>query len=174
MTGLDAERDSILSVASVITDYDLNFIEKEGFNAIVYHDKKTLDNMNEWCKYTHGLSGLTAQCLSSKWSAAEVAQGLLAYVQTHVQEPRTALLAGNSVHADKAFLSKQPYSPILQHLHYRVLDVSAIKEAARRWAPEEILKKTPPKRGLHEARADILESLEEARFYRSLFSQLRP
>lgn len=169
MTGLDAEKDSIMSIACIITDCDLNIVEDEGFDAVIHHEKDELDRMNQWCKRTHGDSGLISQCISSTTSAEQAAQSLLDYVRSYVKEPRAALLAGNSVHADKAFLSRQPYSPVIQHLHHRILDVSAIKEAARRWATETILKKTPQKKGLHVARADIMESIAEARFYRSSF-----
>lgn len=81
------------------------------------------------------------------------------------------MLAGNTVHADKAFLVQEPYRKVIRHLHHRILDVSAIKEAARRWAPVEILKASPQKKGKHEAKADILESIEEARYYRRVFFQ---
>ncbi|KAI9663388.1 MAG: hypothetical protein M1831_002672 [Alyxoria varia] len=125
--------------------------------------------MGEWCQKQHGASGLAAACLSSSTTAEDAAQGLLKYVRQFVKDQSTGLLAGNSIHADAAFLRKSPFTSTLNHLHYRMLDVSAIKEAARRWASEDILRQAPTKKGLHDARADILESIEEARFYKTAF-----
>lgn len=86
-------------------------------------------------------------------------------------EPKRALLAGNSVHADKAFLSKGPYKKVIDHLSYRILDVSTLKEAAKRWSNLEVLVGVPKKKVLHEAKADILESIEEARYYKETIFQ---
>ncbi|RMJ27780.1 oligoribonuclease [Aspergillus sp. HF37] len=122
--------------------------------------------MSPWCIDTHGRTGLSAAVLQSTTTPSAAATALLGYVQTHVPERRTALLAGNSVHADKAFLARGPYAQVLEWLHYRVLDVSAIKEAARRWASDEVLDRVPPKKEVHLAKEDILESIEEMRFYR--------
>ena len=169
MTGLDRENDTIMSISCFITDADLNILDQNGFDAVIHHDKPTLDEMNEWCINTHGKSGLTAACISSSTTPGEVASNLLQYIQRLIPTPRRGLLAGNSVHCDKEFLSKPPYDRVLQHLHYRILDVSSIKEAVRRWAPEEFLGHVPSKKGLHQAREDILESIEEARFYRDAF-----
>ena len=169
MTGLDYENDSIMSIACFVTDYDLNLLESAGLEIFIHHSQERLDQMGDWCKAHHSKSGLSNACLESNTSAEEAATNLLNYVQRLVPDRRKALLAGNSVHADRMFLAKPPYKPVLQHLHHRLLDVSAIKEAARRWAPAEILKKGPQKAGKHEAKADILESIEEARFYRQAF-----
>lgn len=169
MTGLNPETDTIMSLAAFITDSNLNILDTTGYEAIIQHTQAQLSQMGEWCTSHHGASGLTAACLSSTTSAQEAATGLLTYIKKYVPEPRTALLAGNSVHADKAFLVKEPWGVVMEHLHYRILDVSSIKEAARRWAPKETLKRIPRKKMLHEARADILESIEEARFYREVF-----
>jgi len=169
MTGLDTENDTIMSLAAFVTDASMNLLDDNGYEAIVHHSQEQLDRMGEWCTRHHGQSGLTQACLDSSTTAEQAAQGLLAYIKTYVPERRTGLLSGNSVHADKAFLVQQPYKIVTDHLHYRILDVSSIKEAARRWAPKEILNKIPRKQMLHEARADILESIEEARFYRETF-----
>jgi oligoribonuclease len=169
MTGLDPETDTIMSLACFITDYDLNLLDEDGFEAVIHHSKEQLDRMGEWCTDHHGDSGLTQACLDSTTTADEAAQGLLKYIQEYVPKSRTALLAGNSVHADKSFLVKAPYDTAIDYLHYRILDVSSIKEAARRWAPVDTLKKIPRKKMLHEARADILESIAEAKFYRETF-----
>ncbi|KAF2202369.1 oligoribonuclease-like protein [Delitschia confertaspora ATCC 74209] len=169
MTGLDAENDTIMQIACFVTDADLNLLDENGFEVVVHHNKEVLDRMGEWCIKHHGDSGLTSACIASTVTPEQAAQNLLKYIQRYVPKSRKALLAGNSVHADKAFLIKYPYTVVTNHLHYRILDVSSIKEAARRWAPVDILKQTPKKQGLHEAREDILESIREAKFYREAF-----
>jgi oligoribonuclease len=169
MTGLDRERDTVMSIACFITDADLKLKDHEGFEVVVHHDTAAMDSMDDWCKRTHGKSGLSKACMESVYSAENAASMLLDYIKRYVPEPRTGLLAGNSVHCDKEFLSKGPYKHVLSHLHYRILDVSSIKEAARRWAPEPALKMVPGKKGLHQAREDILESIEEARYYQTAF-----
>ena len=187
MTGLDLDSDTIMSVACYVsssvaveddtfakkfkkvTDYELNVLDEEGFATVIHHEQKALNRMGDWCKQHHGSSGLSAECLASTTSAQDAASRLLEYIKKHVKEPRTALLAGNSVHADAAFLRKSPFDVVTRFLHYRILDISAIKEAARRWAPQDTLKHTPQKKGLHEARADVLESIDEARFYKQAF-----
>jgi oligoribonuclease len=169
MTGLDTNNDTIMSLAAFITDADLNILDEAGYEAVIHHDKEQLDLMGEWCTSHHGQSGLTQACIDSTTTAEQAAEGLLAYIKNYVPERRTGLLSGNSVHADKSFLVKQPYKIVTDHLHYRILDVSTIKEAARRWAPKETLKRIPRKQMLHESRADILESIEEARYYREAF-----
>lgn len=156
-----------MSIACFITDAQLNLLDPEGWEVRIHHPKEILDQMNEWCVRTHGHSGLTEACISSTTTAEEAADGLLEYVQKFVVIPRAGLLAGSSVHCDRVFLSKAPYDRVLNHLHYRILDVSSIKEAAFRWAPSETVAGTPRKKGLHQAKEDILESIEEARYYRS-------
>ena len=169
MTGLDVGRDTIMSISCFITNAQLELLDDQGFDAIIHHDKSTLDQMNEWCINTHGKSGLTAATIASGTTPEVAAKDLLDYIKKHIDEPRRGLLAGNSVHCDKEFLKKPPYDRVLEFLGYRILDVSSIKEAARRWAPKEILIKAPKKMGLHQAREDILESIEEANFYRNVF-----
>jgi oligoribonuclease len=169
MTGLDVEHDTIMSLAVFVTDADLVLFDEAGFEAVIQHSREQLDRMGEWCTKHHGDSGLTQACLDSTTTAKQAAEGLLDYIKKYVPERRTGLLAGNSVHADKSFLVQPPYKVVTDHLHYRILDVSSIKEAARRWAPKGVLKRIPRKKLLHEARADILESIEEARFYRETF-----
>lgn len=169
MTGLDPETDTIMSFCCFITNSDLDIMEPHGCEAIIHHDQSTLDKMSEWCIKTHGESGLTVACTESTTTADEAADTLLTYIRTCVPQTGRALLAGNSVHCDKAFLSKSPWNKVLEHLHYRILDVSSIKEAARRWAPQRVLHRIPPKKGAHTAKEDILESIAEARFYREIF-----
>ncbi|KAJ5095437.1 hypothetical protein NUU61_004793 [Penicillium alfredii] len=166
MTGLDAEKDQILQICCFITDAQLNLLEPDGFETVIHQPESLLTTMSPWCIDTHGRTGLTAAVRDSTTDPSAAAAALLAYIQRYVPAPRSALLAGNSVHADKAFLARGPYARVLEHLHYRILDVSTIKEAARRWGSEELLQQVPPKREVHLARDDILESIAEMRFYR--------
>lgn len=169
MTGLDPNKDTILSISCYITDHLLELIEPKGYHAIILTPSSVLSSMSEWCINTHTATGLVAACQSPPAiSASQAATELLTYIQQHITEPRVALLAGNSVHADKMFLMKEPWSPVLDWLHYRILDVSAIKEAVRRWGNESILERVPTKKLCHSADEDIRESLEEARYYMGL------
>jgi len=174
MTGLDVENDTILSIACYVTGPDLDLLDEAGFEVIIQHDREALDRMGEWCTKQHAHSGLTAAALASDTSAEKAAEDLLIYIQKYVKEPKKALLAGNTVHADRAFLRLEPFKPVIRYLHHRILDVSAIKEAARRWSPIEVIKNSPRKKGLHDARADILESIEEARYYKTAIFQKQP
>nr|POF18536.1 putative oligoribonuclease [Quercus suber] len=170
MTGLDVDgKDTIMSLAVFITDAELNLLDPDGYEAVIHHSKDQLDAMGEWCTNHHAASGLTQACLESSMTAETAATQLLEYIQKYVPERKKALLAGNTVHADRMFLAKEPWTKVVKYLHHRILDVSAIKEAARRWAPVAVLKKSPQKKGLHEAKADILESIEEARYYKKVF-----
>lgn len=165
MTGLDRETDQVMSICCFVTDPNLNLIDPVGYEAIVHHDKSILDKMDAWCTRTHRKSGLTEKCISSSTSPETAAYELLRYIKRYVPREETGLLAGNSVHCDKEFLSKGPYIQVIRYLHYRILDVSSIKEAARMWSPS-LLEHAPRKKGLHQAREDILESIEEAKYYR--------
>ncbi|KAI7159469.1 ribonuclease H-like protein [Hortaea werneckii] len=169
MTGLDLSKDTIMSLACFITDAQLNLLDETGYECVLQHTQEQLDAMGEWCQNHHGASGLTQACLNSTTTAETAATELLEYIQKFIPDRKQGLLAGNTVHADKAFLAQEPWRKVIRHLHHRILDVSAIKEAARRWAPEDALKKSPQKKGKHEAKADILESIEEARYYRRVF-----
>ena len=173
MTGLDPDHDTIMSISCFITDAQLNILDDQGWDAIIHHDKAILDTMGEWCTNTHRDSGLTAASIGSKTTPEQAAHSLLDYIRKFISEQGQGLLAGNSVHCDKAFLVKPPYAKVIEYLHYRILDVSSLKEAARRWAPDEDLLKVPPKKTLHQAREDILESIEEARYYRDTFFRKR-
>jgi oligoribonuclease len=169
MTGLDMQRDTIMSLACFITDHELNLVDEVGYEAVIHHTQEQMGAMGEWCRQHHGDSGLTQACLDSSTTAETAAAELLEYIRKYVPERRYALLAGNTVHQDKDFMLKEPWNKVIAHLHHRILDVSAIKEAARRWAPEEALKRSPQKAGKHEAKADILESIAEARYYKKVF-----
>ena len=166
MTGLDPEKETIMSICCFVTDDQLNLKDEKGWEAIIHHEKEALSRMDDWCRNTHGESGLTAACISSTTTHEQAASGLLDYIKQHVPHSRRGLLAGNSVHCDKAFLSKGPYKSVIDYLSYRIMDVSSLKEAAKRWAPDAVLLGVPPKKALHNARDDIMESIEEARYYR--------
>ena len=168
MTGLDREKDTILSLACFVTDARLNLLDPNGFEKVIHHDQAALNAMGEWCTAQHAKSGLTAAALASKTTHEEAAASLLSYIQNYIPEARRGLLAGSSVHCDKAYLDKPPYDKVMEHLHYRILDVSSIKEAALRWADDKVVRKRPAKKGLHQAREDILESIEEARYWRDV------
>lgn len=165
MTGLDYEKDEIIEIYCLITNSNLVLADAEGWGTVVHQPQARMDQMNEWCTRTHGQTGLTAAVVASDVTPEQAADGLLAYIKKHVPEPRSAILAGNSVHADRAFLNREPYRKVVDHLHYRILDVSTLKEATRRWLPR-LVEGAPPKKMLHKAKDDVLESIEEARFYK--------
>ncbi|GEQ66747.1 hypothetical protein JCM33374_g410 [Metschnikowia sp. JCM 33374] len=165
MTGLDISKDHIIEICCIITDGNLNIIDADGYESTVYVPKKTLDNMNEWCVTHHGESGLTAKILANpQQTLAKVQQELLEYIQSYISEPRTSLLAGNSVHMDKFFMMKE-FPQVIDHLHYRLVDVSSIMEIGYRHNPS-LMKLFPKKKGAHTAKSDILESIEQLRWYR--------
>ncbi|KIW65829.1 hypothetical protein PV04_08050 [Phialophora macrospora] len=174
MTGLDPSKDTILSISCILTTSDLTPIDPEGFNAVIHHTSEELAQMSEWCIKTHGDSGLTQECLASSTTATVAAAQLLSYVKHYIPEPRRALLAGNSIHADRAFLMVPPWNIILEHLHYRLFDVSATKEMVRRWASEQVLVAAPRKELRHTAREDVLESIQEAQYYKALIERIAP
>lgn len=173
MTGLDPEKEEIIEIFCLITDGNLNLLDTAGWGTVVHQPQTRMDQMDEWCTRTHGASGLTAAVVASAVTPQQAADGLFAYISKYVPQSRKALLAGNSVHMDRSFLAKAPYRKVVEHLHYRILDVSSIKEAARRWCPPEVLARVPAKKGLHLARDDILESIEEARYYQQAIFQTR-
>jgi len=160
MTGLDPEINTILEIATIVTDKNLNILA-EGPNLAIHHDKQVLDDMNEWCKKQHGVSGLSDRVLASKTSLAQAEEQTLAFIRKYAAE-RTVPLCGNSIHQDRRFLVR--YMPQLEaYLHYRIVDVSTIKELAGRWYPKI---KTPSKKGAHLAMDDVRESIAELRYYR--------
>jgi len=165
MTGLDPTTDTILEIHCLITTPTLDLLDPAGYTATIHHPSSILSSMSPWCQTTHAATGLTPAVLASTTTAEQAASGLLSYIRRFVPEPRTALLAGNTVHMDKMFLMREPYAPVIEYLHYRIFDVSAIKEAARRWCSEDVVVRVPVKKGGHRARDDILESIEEARYY---------
>ena len=160
MTGLDPEVDTILEIATIITDGQLNIVA-EGPNLAVHQPDSVLEGMNDWCKQHHGDSGLTERVRSSDVSLAEAEQLTLDFIKVHVPE-RSSPLCGNSIHQDRRFLVK--YMPEIEaYLHYRNVDVSTVKELVRRWYPDI---SQPAKRGDHLALTDIRESISELKYYR--------
>ncbi|KAJ3407475.1 hypothetical protein CcCBS67573_g00585 [Chytriomyces confervae] len=164
MSGLDLSKDRILEIAVIITDGDLNFVA-ESEDIIIQTEKSLLDSMDDWCTKHHGESGLTQSALESQISMHQAEQQILSFIKRHIPNQRVGLLAGNSVHMDKEFLRKD-MPALLNHLHYRLVDVSTVKELLARWNPE-LLDKAPRKKMTHRALDDIRESIEELRYYKS-------
>lgn len=164
MTGLDPDRDTVLEIATLVTDDDLNIIA-EGPVFAVSQSEATLAGMDEWNQRTHGESGLLDRVRKSGVSLAEAESQTLQFIKAHVGE-KTAPLCGNTVWQDRRFLFR--HMPTLEaYLHYRIIDVSTLKELARRWQPA--IASGFRKQGAHTALADIRESLDELRYYRSTF-----
>ena len=162
MTGLDLEVDELVEIAVIITDYDLNPVDA-GLNIVIKPDASALESMGEFVRAMHTESGLIEE-IPNGVSVAEAEYQVLEYVLKHVPDEQRAPLAGNSIGTDRAFLTK--FMPRLDsHLHYRNVDVSSIKELAKRWYPRAYFN-APAKNGGHRALADILESIRELHYYR--------
>jgi oligoribonuclease len=164
MTGLDLDRDVLLEVAAVVTDSELTALD-DGIDVIVSAPDDVLDSMVDVVTQMHTASGLTEAVRASSTSLADAEQQVLAYIRRHVPEARRAPLCGNSIATDRAFLAR--HMPTLEgYLHYRMVDVSSIKELVRRWYPR-VYFNAPEKHGNHRALADVLESVAELRYYRA-------
>jgi oligoribonuclease len=162
MTGLDLARDALIEIACLVTDSNLVVLD-EGLDLIIKPPAEALDQMEDVVREMHTASGLLAE-LPSGITLAEAQDQVLACVRRYVREPRRVPLAGNSIATDRAFIARD--MPELDaFLHYRMVDVSSIKELARRWYPRTYFA-SPPKRGGHRALADITESIQELRYYR--------
>ena len=160
MTGLDPSIDTIMEIATIITDNDLNIIA-QGPNLIIHHSKEQLDAMNEFCTNLHASTGLTHASLRSSSTLAQAEKQTYDFIAQHCS-PQTSMLCGNSIWNDRIFLQK--YMPsILQFLHYRLIDVSSVKEIIERW---EGKKRVFLKANTHRALEDIKESIAELKFYR--------
>lgn len=163
MTGLDPERDVILEIAVIVTDGELEVIE-EGPDVVVAQSEAVLAGMAQVVTQMHAHSGLDVAVRAARTTLAAAEAEVLAFVQRFVPTAGTAPLAGNSIATDRAFLRR--HMPRLEsHMHYRNVDVSTVKELARRWYPDA-KKAAPEKGGGHRALADIRESIEELRYYR--------
>jgi oligoribonuclease len=163
MTGLDLGRDALIEIAVLVTDGDLTVLG-EGVDLVIHADEAALDGMPDIVREMHERSGLTDEVRASTVTVAEAEQIALDYVRQHVPDPHSAPLAGNSIATDRAYLARD--MPELDgHLHYRMVDVSSVKELARRWYPRVFYAK--PEKGLaHRALADIMESIRELEYYR--------
>ncbi|CAH2084952.1 unnamed protein product [Euphydryas editha] len=162
MTGLDINKDHILEIACLVTDANLNVIA-EGPNIIIHQPDEILNAMNDWCIAQHGESGLTEASRKSNISVKEAENKILNFVKSYVPEKKCPL-GGNSVYMDRLFLRK--YMPNLnEYLHYRIIDVSTIKELAKRWYKKEY-SRLPPKKFQHRCLSDIKESIEELKYYK--------
>lgn len=170
MTGLEPETDVIVEIATIVTDGTLDHIES-GPDLLVAAPAAALEQMADVVRQMHTDSGLLDQLQHVDRTAQEAEAETLAFLRAHVPEPAIAPLAGNSVHADRMFLRR--YMPTLEaHLHYRNVDVSTLKELARRWRPQ-LLEQAPAKSERHRALEDINESIAELRFYRNaLFGEV--
>jgi len=169
MTGLDLQRDALVEIAVLVTDGDLNVLG-EGVDVVIHADEAALAAMPPVVEEMHRRSGLTEEIRASRVTVREAEEAVLAYVKKHVPEAGVAPLAGNSIATDRGFLARD--MPELDaHLHYRMIDVSSLKELARRWFPRVFYAK--PEKGLaHRALADIIESIRELQYYRrTLFVQ---
>ena len=162
MSGLDIDKDHIIEMACLITDSNLKIVA-EGPEIIINQADHVLDGMDDWCKKHHGESGLTDAVRKSKISIDTAEDLMLEFIQKHVPY-KCCPLAGNSIHMDRIFLNKY-MKRFLDHLHYRIVDVSSIKDLSNRWYPE-LNDKKPKKKLSHRALDDIKESIEELKFYR--------
>ncbi|KAI8064652.1 ribonuclease H-like domain-containing protein [Gongronella butleri] len=165
MTGLDLSRDHIIEIAVLLTDENLNIIA-EGPELVIHQEQHVMDGMDEWCTEHHGKSGLTSAVLASKVTTKDAQDQILEFLQSHY--PASSWkgkipLGGNSVHADKQFLQKE-MPALVDYLHYRIIDVSTIKELVIRWYPA--VAGSMKKLEKHRALDDIKESIAELQFYR--------
>ena len=170
MTGLDVTRDALIEVAVVITDADLNIVDP-GIDVLITPPAEALEGMNDFVRQMHTSSGLLDE-LPSGTTMEDAQQQVLDYIRRFVPVPKKALLAGNSVGTDKMFLeANMPL--VIDHLHYRLVDVSSIKELAKRWY-RKAFEEAPVKHGGHRALADILESIQELEYYRRVLFPHEP
>ncbi|KAJ3341457.1 hypothetical protein HDU93_004858 [Gonapodya sp. JEL0774] len=154
---------TITAIHSVlITDGDLKIVA-EGPDLVIHYGKDVMDGMNEWCIKHHGESGLTEQVISSSITLADAQSQVLEFLKRHVAKGQ-ACLAGNTVHMDKMFMIRE-FPEVVDWLHYRIVDVSTLKELVRRWYPD-LYSRLPAKKLSHRAMDDIRESVEELRWYR--------
>jgi oligoribonuclease len=164
MTGLDLASDVLIEIAALVTDSELNILD-DGIDIVIHADDAQLDGMIEFVREMHKTSGLTEAVRASTVTVQDAERQVLDYIKTHVPDVKKAPLCGNSIATDRGFLALQ-MPELDDHLHYRMIDVSSVKELARRWYPRAYFA-SPEKNGGHRALADIRESIEELRYYRS-------
>jgi oligoribonuclease len=163
MTGLDLQRDALIEIACLVTDGELNVLG-DGVDIVIHADESALAAMPDVVRDMHARSGLTEEVRRATVSVGEAEGRVLDYVREHVPEPRTVPLAGNSIATDRGFIARD-MPKLDDYLHYRMIDVSSIKELCRRWYPRIYFGQ--PEKGLaHRALADIHESIRELRYYR--------
>jgi oligoribonuclease len=163
MTGLDLTRDALIEVAALVTDSELNVLG-DGIDVVIHAEEPALTGMPEVVAAMHAKSGLTDAVRASTVDIEAAQAMILAYIKDHVSEPRTAPLCGNSIATDRSFIARDMVE-LDNFLHYRMVDVSSIKELARRWYPRVYF--AQPAKGLaHRALADIRESIRELKYYR--------
>src|SRR5262245_55593548 len=163
MTGLDPDRERIIEVATILTDGQLNEIAI-GPELVIHQSDEILAAMDDWNKSHHGASGLVDRVKASTITDAAAEEQTIAFINAHVSLKERPVLAGNSIHQDRRFIRR--YMPALEkRLHYRMVDVSTIKELARRWYPQ-LIAKQKAKKETHRALDDIRESIDELRFYK--------
>jgi oligoribonuclease len=163
MTGLDLKRDALIEVAVVVTDAELTVLD-EGIDLVIKVADDVLDTMIPLVRDMHASSGLTEAVRAATLSLGDAEQQVLDYVRSHVPEPKSAPLCGNSIATDRGFLARD--MPALdEYLHYRMIDVSSLKELAKRWYPR-VYHSQPAKGLAHRALADIRESIQELAYYR--------
>jgi oligoribonuclease len=162
MTGLDLANDALVEIACIVTDGELNELD-EGIDLVIKPPAEALDHMPEVVRDMHTASGLLNE-LAGGMTLGEAQDQLLGYVRRHVPEPKKAPLCGNSIATDRAFVARD-LPRLEEYLHYRMIDVSSLKELARRWYPR-VYFASPAKVGGHRALADIRESITELRYYR--------
>lgn len=171
MTGLDEVKDELVEVAAVITDFDLKPLD-EGIDIVIKPSAAALENMNDFVTKMHTTSGLITE-LDGGTTIADAQTQVLDYIRKHVPEAGKAPLGGNSVGTDKVFLTKQ-MPELVDYLHYRIIDVSSIKELSKQWFPR-VYFQSPEKHGGHRALGDILDSIMELKYYRrAVFSAEGP
>jgi oligoribonuclease len=164
MTGLDPARERIIETATILTDGQLVEIAV-GPELVIHQPDEVLSAMDDWNTRHHGASGLTERVRASTISDADAEAQTIAFINSHVSTRERPVLAGNSIHQDRRFIRR--YMPALEkRLHYRMVDVSTIKELARRWYPQ-VIARQPPKKDTHRALDDVRESIDELRFYRT-------
>jgi oligoribonuclease len=163
MTGLDLHHDALIEIAVLVTDGELNIID-DGLDVVIKPPDSALKQMSDVVRGMHVASGLLA-ALPDGVALADAEAQVMRYVRTHVPDAKKAPLCGNSIATDRSFLARD--MPTLDaHLHYRMVDVSSIKELARRWYPRAYFA-SPEKQGGHRALADITESIRELKYYRA-------
>jgi len=167
MTGLDVRRDRIIEIATIVTDAELDEIAT-GPNIAIHATDDELSEMDEWNTRTHGESGLIQRCLESHTDLRAAERETLEFLKAHVPEGKSPM-CGNSICQDRRFLARQ-MPDLERYFHYRNLDVSTLKELARRWAPQ--IAEALEKESGHQALADIRESIDELKYYRRFMGEL--